>query len=52
MRFVQSYTLVPMPESGDRKADLVSVTAQVQMVFEDFVRRWPDQWMWAHKRWG
>ena len=52
VRFVQSYTLVPMPDSGDRKADLVSVTAQVQAVFETFVRRWPDQWMWAHKRWG
>ena len=52
VRFVQSYTLLPMPERGERKADLVAVTAQIQAVFEDFVRRWPDQWMWAHKRWG
>ena len=52
VRFVQSFTLLPMPASGDRKADLVTVTAEVQQVFEDFVRRWPDQWMWAHKRWG
>ena len=52
VRFVQSYALVPMPDSGDRRADLLAVTAAVQGVFEDFIRRWPDQWMWAHKRWG
>ena len=52
VRFVQSYALVRMPDSGDRKADLLAVTAAVQAVFEDFIRRWPEQWMWAHKRWG
>lgn len=52
VRFVQSYTLVPMPDSGDRKADVAAVTASVQGVFDGFVRRWPDQWMWAHRRWG
>ena len=52
VRFVQSYALVRMPDSGDRKADLLAVTADVQAVFERFIRRWPEQWMWAHKRWG
>ncbi|WP_237481576.1 lysophospholipid acyltransferase family protein [Lichenibacterium dinghuense] len=52
VRFVQSYALVRMPDSGDRKADLLTVTAEVQAVFEGFIRRWPEQWMWAHKRWG
>ncbi len=52
VRFVQSYTLVTMPETGDRKADIVAVTARLQAMFGDFVRVWPDQWMWAHRRWG
>ena len=52
VRFVQSYALVRLPDSGDRRADLIAVTADVQAVFEGFIRRWPDQWMWAHKRWG
>jgi KDO2-lipid IV(A) lauroyltransferase len=52
VRFVQSYALVRMPDSGDRKADLITVTAAVQAVFEAYIRRWPEQWMWAHKRWG
>lgn len=52
VRFVQSYELVAVPDSGDRRADLLAVTAEVQAVFERFIRRWPEQWMWAHKRWG
>lgn len=52
VRFVQSYELVHMPDSGDRKADLIAVTAEVQAVFERFIRQWPEQWMWAHRRWG
>ncbi len=52
VRFVQSYTLVTPPDSGDRKADVLALTAEVQAVFERFIRQWPDQWMWAHKRWG
>ncbi|RYB05665.1 lysophospholipid acyltransferase family protein [Lichenibacterium ramalinae] len=52
VRFVQSYELVHMPASGDRRADLLAVTAEVQAVFERFIRQWPDQWMWAHRRWG
>lgn len=52
VRFVQSYTLVPLPDSGDRKSDLLALTTEVQAVFEGFIRRWPDQWMWAHRRWG
>lgn len=52
VRFVQSYTLVTMPESGDRVADVAQVTAEIQAVFDGFVRRWPEQWMWAHRRWG
>ncbi len=52
VRFVQSYHLVQMPDSGDRKADLITVTAEVQAVLEGFIRQWPEQWMWAHRRWG
>ena len=52
VRFVQSYTLVTVPDSGDRQADALTLTAEVQAVFERFIRQWPEQWMWAHKRWG
>ena len=52
VRFLQTYTLVTMPDTGDRAADVAQVTAEIQAVFDGFIRRWPEQWMWAHRRWG
>ena len=52
VRFVQSYALVELAESGNRKADIAEATARVQHVFERFITLWPEQWMWAHRRWG
>ena len=52
VRFLQTYTLIAMPDTGDRAADVAQVTAEIQAVFDGFVRRWPEQWMWAHRRWG
>lgn len=52
VRFIQSYALVSIPDSRDRKADVVKVTQDIQAVFERFIRTWPEQWMWAHRRWG
>lgn len=52
VRFVQYYEIVPMPKTGDRKADVAAATAGIQAALEGFIRRWPDQWMWAHRRWG
>ena len=52
IRFVQSFELVELPETGDRKADIANTTVTVQNVLERFIRQWPEQWMWAHRRWG
>ncbi len=52
VRFVQYYEVVPLPKTGDRRADIVAATAAIQAVLEKFIRRSPDQWMWAHRRWG
>lgn len=37
--------------TGDRQADIVSTTAQYTAEIESIIRRYPDQWMWIHKRW-
>lgn len=37
--------------SGDMQADVVATTARLSAVFEDMVRRFPEQWLWVHKRW-
>ncbi|MGI3902094.1 MAG: lysophospholipid acyltransferase family protein [Janthinobacterium lividum] len=52
VRFQQSFHLITMPDSGDRKADIATVTTAIQAVLDRYIRDWPDQWMWAHRRWG
>lgn len=51
VRFVQTYELLDLAKTGDRKVDIVETTAAIQARFERFIRAWPDQWMWAHRRW-
>lgn len=38
-------------DTGDQKADIHSNTAQFNKVIEKFARRYPDQWLWVHRRW-
>jgi KDO2-lipid IV(A) lauroyltransferase len=41
------------PERGDSKEEaVVEYTQRWSDVFEDIVRRHPDQWIWMHKRWS
>jgi KDO2-lipid IV(A) lauroyltransferase len=35
----------------DREADLLAATQQCNDVLEAWIRRYPDQWLWIHRRW-
>src|SRR5690348_15855295 len=35
----------------DDDADVIANTALFTKVIEDYVRRYPDQWLWVHRRW-
>jgi KDO2-lipid IV(A) lauroyltransferase len=37
--------------SGDVEADALANTALFTKVIEDYIRRYPDQWLWVHRRW-
>jgi Kdo2-lipid IVA lauroyltransferase/acyltransferase len=37
--------------SGDVEADVLANTALFTKVIEDYVRQYPDQWLWVHRRW-
>ncbi|MGH9393095.1 MAG: lysophospholipid acyltransferase family protein [Terriglobales bacterium] len=37
--------------SGDEDADIAANTARFTAVIESWVRRYPDQWLWVHRRW-
>jgi KDO2-lipid IV(A) lauroyltransferase len=35
----------------DTEADVLSATQQCNVVLESWIRRYPDQWLWIHRRW-
>ena len=42
---------VKLIRSKDREADVVANTALFTKIIEDYVRRYPNQWLWVHRRW-
>ena len=42
---------VKLVRTKDREADVIANTAQFTKVIEDYARRYPDQWLWVHRRW-
>jgi KDO2-lipid IV(A) lauroyltransferase len=39
------------PNPADREAEVVRITAECSRVFEEAIRRYPEQWVWMHERW-
>ncbi len=37
--------------TGDLEADVRENTARFMRFIEDYARRYPDQWLWVHRRW-
>jgi len=48
LRFDPALELI---RTGDDQADVVANTARFTSVIEDYVRRYPEQWLWVHRRW-
>lgn len=42
---------VEIPRTEDVAADILEGTQRCTSVFETWVRRYPDQWLWIHRRW-
>jgi len=37
--------------TGNEQEDIRRLTQQYTRIVEDYVRRYPDQWLWIHRRW-
>jgi KDO2-lipid IV(A) lauroyltransferase len=48
LRFDPAVALI---RSGDDDADVIANTALFTKIIEDYVRRYPEQWLWVHRRW-
>lgn len=43
--------MLELVRTGDLEADIVANTQRFTKVIEDYVRRYPEQWLWVHRRW-
>ena len=48
LRFDPARALI---RTGDLEADIAANTQIFTKVIEDYVRRYPEQWLWVHRRW-
>ncbi|MGC1452880.1 MAG: lysophospholipid acyltransferase family protein [Candidatus Sulfotelmatobacter sp.] len=48
LRFDPALELI---RTGDLEADIGANTQMFTKVIEDYVRKYPDQWLWVHRRW-
>lgn len=42
---------IQVEKTKDREADIRRYTLEWHTVFEQYVRRYPDHWVWMHRRW-
>jgi len=42
---------VELVDTGDKENDLVTNTQRWSDVVESYIRRYPEQWVWMHRRW-
>ena len=48
LRFAEPLQLV---NTGNAEADVITNTQLCTTAIEDWVRKYPDQWLWVHRRW-
>jgi KDO2-lipid IV(A) lauroyltransferase len=51
-RFSIRIVPIAMPHTNNSAADALAATKTLQRQFEAFIREAPEQWMWAHRKWG
>ena len=42
---------IEIPHTGDAQADILAGTQLCTAAIEGWIRRYPDQWLWIHRRW-
>lgn len=49
--FVEMLPPVMIERTGDEEEDVRKLTERLSLLFENQIRKYPEQWLWIHKRW-
>jgi KDO2-lipid IV(A) lauroyltransferase len=50
-KYMMHFEEVPVHPSGDREADVETIVADYTATIERWIRRYPEQYFWHHRRW-
>jgi len=42
---------IPLVATGNRKQDMEENTRRFHAVIEEYIKKYPTQWVWMHNRW-
>ncbi len=42
---------IELIDTGDKEADMIRNTQAWSRIVESYIRRYPEQWVWLHRRW-
>jgi Kdo2-lipid IVA lauroyltransferase/acyltransferase len=48
---VQLAPPIPVERTGEEESDVRNLTTRLSREIENQIRRYPEQWLWIHKRW-
>ena len=52
MKFrLEAFEPIRPEPTGDREADVLALTVRINRQIEEIVRRYPEQYLWSHRRW-
>jgi KDO2-lipid IV(A) lauroyltransferase len=40
-----------LPDTGDKEQDIATMTAEMNLILERWIREKPGAWLWLHRRW-
>jgi len=48
---IMIYPPLVYEETGDQDKDILAIMTQINQLLESWIREYPEQWFWVHKRW-
>ncbi len=50
--FKVEMTEIKVPFSDNKEDDIKAITSAIQAQFEEWIREYPEQWMWSNRKWS